>query len=101
MEFPSFTKMLHKEENEIMVVGFVHSLKKCVPVRCQALLRVQHWTNRQQACSHGAYILMGDRGQGQRGCRQMGNETGGEIRVIKENLKGREWRVMWDVVLDT
>lgn len=92
--------MLHKEENEMMVVQFVHSFKKRVPVRCQALLRIQHWTNRQ-ACSHGACILMGDRGQGQRGCGQMGNEIGGAIRAIKANLTGRGWRVLRDAVLDT
>lgn len=83
----------------MMVVRFIQSFKK--RVRCQALLRIQHWTDRQQSCSHGACILMGDRGQGQRGCGQVGNETWGAIRAIKKNLTGRGQRVMRDAVLDT
>lgn len=44
---------------------------------------------------------MGDRGQGQRGCGQMGSEIWGAVRAIKKNLTGRGWRVMRDAVLDT
>lgn len=44
---------------------------------------------------------MGDRGQGQRGCGQMGSKIWGAVRAIKKNLTGRGWRVMRDAVLDT